>query len=422
MVLLAFGPPVLLLTQSVTADPVDVRHDTPLDAVADVAPDPLAQSRQLLFVNFDGAVITAGNDDARTNTSSLARSFSRLVGEFPAYGTGARRFSVLQAMELDWAPFNVHITQTRPASGNYTMVVVGPREFADTQGYAPIDCANTNPNNIAFVNSYDGDRVLDTNQTAGLLGHEAAHSFGLEHTEDGDQMMESFITGDPSFVDSCLPHELGYTQCSLQHAAHCESGSNEYQEAMTLFGPREADTVAPVVEIVAPANGSTFDENDSFQIEATAIDDVDIAEVRLENDGTYIAQAKLAPYAWNVENAPPGQYTFVAIAADRAGNETRSQAITVNIAPGDDSPGDDDEGSGETEDGTGDPGGSTAGGDDGTGTDVDTVGPDGPAGDDIGASGGCSCRSTGGYGTGAGFFSALALLSFRSRRRAPGLG
>ena len=65
-----------------------------------------------LYVNFDGAELTAGDvDDAPHNISSIAAQVDKLLGWFPAAGgTFSDRQAVLQAVRQDWHDFDLEIT------------------------------------------------------------------------------------------------------------------------------------------------------------------------------------------------------------------------------------------------------------------------------------------------------------------------
>ena len=395
--------------------------------------EPKAASQGRIFVNFGGAQLSSGWDDAQNDVTQI----NELAGNFAAYGEGAKRDAVMQAVRDDWAAYDVIITDSRPASGNYTMCMTGPTNpyGGGVLGIAPLDCDDSQtPNNIVYAFHSVNDS-FDASTTATTIGQEAAHSFGLEHVDEPGDIMNPYNSGgDPSFTDQCIGI-VGGVVCGSQHAAECGSQNqqNSHQELLTLFGASSPDAQNPVVSITSPSDGATFDVGASFEITVQASDDVGVEQVALFNNGEQIETDAAAPYGWTVNSAPAGTYEFYVEATDPSGNIATSNTVVVTV--GDAPAGSTDGGSASGGSATG---GSATGGDSGNPTSAgndDTGGGDG-AGDgafDEGGDGslppgygldgtdteGCACSQRGPADTALprGLLAAVLLLGVRRRGR-----
>jgi hypothetical protein len=97
------------------------------------------------------------------------------------------------------------------------------------------------------------------------------------------------------------------------------------------------DTVAPVVGITAPANGSSFIEGAAVTVEAVVSDDGGMAEARLLVNGLWTQTDGAAPYAFEVNGLAAGAHLITVVGVDLAGNQG-SNSVTVNIIPPDITP------------------------------------------------------------------------------------
>jgi thermitase len=92
------------------------------------------------------------------------------------------------------------------------------------------------------------------------------------------------------------------------------------------------DTQAPVSAIAAPLAGSTV--SGLVAVNVNASDNVGVARVELQVNGSVVAVDDTAPYAfsWNSAGVANGMSNLVAIAYDAAGNAGSSAAVAVNVA------------------------------------------------------------------------------------------
>lgn len=363
------------------------------------------QRTQVVYLNYDGATISGGANDARSNRSQVCQ------GTIAPFGDGQMRTASIQATRTDWAPYGAILVTTRPQAGNYTMAMIGPDPGCGNgaSGEAPVDCENFNPNDVVF-NYTSSSQAASPVQVANTTSHEIAHSLGLVHVVNGGDMMHpTAATSDRIFLDQCIGFsDAAY--CGAQHQRHCGSTTlqNSHREILELLGPAVSDTEPPFVRIVAPRDGATFSSPAAVEIVAEATDDLEVTTVSILLDGVdQNAAQDREPYEWPV-TLPAGVYTFEVVAADAAGNTTTSDPVTIEVEDG---PGGGDSsgsgsgsgsgsasGSGSGSSGGGDGDGEGDGDGDGSGDGDDPSGGDG----DPSGSGGGDGDESGDDGSGSG--------------------
>jgi len=366
--------------------------------------DGIPRASDTIFVNYDGATLTTGQDHAPSNTTQIGEC----AGTMEPYGVGAKRDASFQALVALYAAFDITFTDTRPASDSYAMIVATPTNpYGGTVGgISPVDCGDQNPNSVSFAFISEDDAMPASMQGTDMA-HELGHAFGLSHVNDGGDVMNPAIT--PSlmvFKDECIWIKGG-NYCMAEHQQHCGmSFQNDYQELMGVFGPAAPDAGPPNVEITSPNDGDTFDTGASFTVTAEASDDKGVVQVDLYEGGTLQSTDDAEPWAWDITDIPEGTYSFHAIAMDGAGNEATSNTVTIQVGASD--PDDDGGDDGGSDDGGNDDGGDDDGGDD---DDGGADGDDGGEGGDDGEEGdadegddalpasddaGCGCTSASG--------------------------
>jgi MYXO-CTERM domain-containing protein len=346
-------------------------------------------------------LVCVGGDSSVQDSSIIACQYN-FAGAYPAYGgTAAQRQSVMDAVEADWAPFNMIVTNTRPVGNNYTMCMTGPanQPFGNgVLGIAPLDCQNNNPNNIvfAFHSASQLGGGLGANTQATTISQEVAHAYGLEHVGATSDIMNPYSAGgNPSFTDTCIgiqDNGQGIV-CGSQHQQYCAAGQqNSYQELIGLFGTSDPDNTAPTVSVTYPSDGDSFATGDDFVISCAANDNQGVASVELWINGDNLGTRVASPYEWDVVDIPAGDYDIYCLANDEWDNSAMSAVVSISVA--DDGPmtGGTSEGT-TTGDSGGDEGGATS---DSGGDDVGDSGgglPPGFGQDD--SDSGCACTSEG---------------------------
>lgn len=338
----------------------------------------------IIFVNFDGETLTAGADSAQNNVTQIPG----LEGVFAPYGEGAKRDAVIQAVVADWNAYNIIVVDERPDEGEYVMNMTGPTNpfGGGVLGIAPVDCWNqTTHSNITFA-FHSVDDSFSPAVTATTIGQEVAHSFGLEHVDEPQDIMNpQNAGGDPSFIDECIVI-VGGANCADQHMQFCPDGAlaqNAHAELLAMFGAAVVDSEGPSVLITVPFDGMEYDSGTSYNVVAEVMDDSGIMSVQLLDNGAPVTTLIDEPWVFPIAAPRPGSHTYEVVAVDEHGNEGSSSPVTVTVI--------DEEG------------------EDGDGTDSDSAGQDG--GDK-----GCGCR--GGAGDlGGGSLGVLAVLMLGWRRR-----
>ncbi len=116
--------------------------------------------------------------------------------------------------------------------------------------------------------------------------------------------------------------------------------SDDIIDEFSVTGPATTpDTTPPTVSMTAPANGAKL--TDTVTVSANATDNVAVAAVQFQLDGTNLGGAVTGPgpvysISWDTSSAANGSHVLTAIASDAAGNKTTSGSISVtvhNVAP-----------------------------------------------------------------------------------------
>lgn len=167
------------------------------------APSPEAAGATI-FVDFDGASLSCANDYAPSSQSSLVCNVGNAVtvppfnGSIPAPKVSAEdaKVAIYDRLRTFYLPYDVTFTRTRPA-GDFTLIAVGGNMQllgfqSGVAGVSPLDCGNANPDNVVFTFSNDLSPDYGGVVSAAITAaHESGHSFGLQHTNDPNDIMYS---------------------------------------------------------------------------------------------------------------------------------------------------------------------------------------------------------------------------------------
>ncbi|MFO0635658.1 MAG: hypothetical protein U0168_22685 [Nannocystaceae bacterium] len=389
---------------------------------------PQALGDKVLFVNFDGAQMQfCGNNDPHDDCSTI---FQGTV--LPYSGDAAKRAAIVQIIRERVADFGISVTNLRPDAGDYDMGMVGDWQGENPAfaGVAPnIDCADATGGEVSFTLEASGT----ADGIAEIVLQEAAHTWGLEHVDDGTDLLYPTTSGvNKTFTDGCakIVSDTMLTEssglCNSVHTQFCDSGwQNSHAELLLVFGPSQPDTVAPTVSIVAPEDGASLAGD--FPLVVAIADDQ--SPVVVELTVTLTSEALPEPVvvtaaypgpdeiSFPLSDLPDGTYTIAVDGLDESDNAA-SDSITVSVgAPA----ADDGASSGVAESGSGGaatgPGGSSDGGgpDDSSGTAGDGTGSDqAPTSD----ASGCACAHGGNVAPPAPSWLLMLCLAARRRTRA----
>lgn len=198
------APVLALLANACGAQVVFGPNNQPDAAVGDAAPEdavvpivdaaaidavavPRCASRTV-FLNFEGQTLTQGLSDATLNQASW---MTIPQGTAPRYRAGAaNRAAQIQAIvdgvRNQLSQFPITVTTTRPATGNYVMIVYGGQRGNVGSNYTgavnTLDCGDARPNDVAWVSDAVSPPQLVINFTVGAIG------FGLGLTATNDPM------------------------------------------------------------------------------------------------------------------------------------------------------------------------------------------------------------------------------------------
>jgi len=211
----AFAPACDFVVEVETLDSLDgvelvyeEEGDMVIPRRADGEPLVMVQSgprAQVLYLALDGVTIQRGDWSQHNAQESVSFIPQQAVSQVPPFDHtpwGADRAAVIaglvDGLRQDFAGYQVTVTTARPASGPYTMVVMGGRAEdigrSGAAGIAPLDQGNWNQSDVAFTFTATlAAYGYDLRHVAWTAAHEIAHSLGLQHIEPGDAIMHPVV-------------------------------------------------------------------------------------------------------------------------------------------------------------------------------------------------------------------------------------
>ncbi|MBT8492222.1 MAG: hypothetical protein KJO07_04110 [Deltaproteobacteria bacterium] len=307
-------------------------------------PQPTAQYKRVLFLNFDGATIKFGSDNATQDSSRILRFDSRVIPpmvkeHLDENSAGNLTLQQIKDITVDnvryhMTPYNVEVVTERPSSGSYHMIVFSGVDDCETiagancAGIAPLDCYDNNPSNIVWVFA-GGLRISDLATTA---SHEAAHALGVFHTLDTLDIMY------PS-IRSQIPENFGAGE--VPDGSNCQGQTFQDSDGLLVetIGNSLPDNTPPNVEISQPAPGLVI--GPGSMIEARVNDNQNaIAKVDIYLNGELRRSLDRETRPW-VEflgpQTPTGPLTIRVVAEDTAGNVAET-SVDVEFDKGGNTP------------------------------------------------------------------------------------
>ncbi|MCB9559326.1 MAG: Ig-like domain-containing protein [Kofleriaceae bacterium] len=378
----------------------------------EAAPGVMEHAAPIIFyINKNGGTYSPGNDDARTNRSSIVSGPSTIA----PWNVSASGWSTVKSCIVSmFSRWNVTITDVDPGNvPHYEIVIAGrPQDIGMQSGVGGVSPFTSNcsviPNSIVytFATVY-GSAYQEICETA---AQEIAHSFGLDHENYcKDPMTYQTGCGSKTFQDYNAP-------CGEYSNRACYCNGNT-QNSVSMLNTRLGIVNAPPsISITQPSNGASVTQG--FAIAATASDsNGSVARVELWIDGAQVASDTTAPYTFTAPTLSAGSHTVEARAVDN-GDAMTATSITVSLqgTPTPPDAGVPDAGTSPTPDanpGTGplDPDAGVQ--DPGAGGDDDPGNGNGNGGTDGYVAGGCAAQ---GGGAGATLIG-LALIGLLRRRR-----
>ena len=322
-----------LLLASIWTPPLPVAPPTDhVRGAADGVPE-------ILYVNFDGAVLQSGcGNDAHYDCSTLADLFDGYVG--PYQDNEQARMSILDATRKAVADFGIRVVTRRPPDDvDYTMVIYGDLGAQSFAGIAPyIDCEDLHPGDTSFTQAFTGSNTGST-----VILQEAAHTWGLEHVDSELDILNPFKAAGLSqdFIDDCFRivanTDLQPTPgaCNQIHTLFCPEGfQNSYREMLHLFGPHIPDVNPPEFEITEPEDGAVFVAPVDFSLRGSLDDELhpQFYTVQIYFGEELLGEQQNTKVDLRITNPEPGDYDLRVVVLDEAGNAAED-SITFTILP-----------------------------------------------------------------------------------------
>jgi hypothetical protein len=203
---------------------------------------------RVVYLNREGALLTAGVDDASKNQSSLVRSAKHASVAFaPFEGSHAQWTGVVECVRDRFKPFAIDIVDQRPVEPGYMMAMFGgtAKQFDAAQAIAGEDHEHSVRTGLSPFNgeTIPGAVVLIFAKTLGnaprsvceTAGMEIGHAYGLDHEMDCHDLMTYLpLCGPRRFVDKAVA-------CGEQNPRECRRGGalqNSHAHLLQILGPR----------------------------------------------------------------------------------------------------------------------------------------------------------------------------------------
>ena len=290
----------------------------------------------ILYMNRSGGTFTPGNEDARSNRSSIIEQTSSVDPWNPGDATWN---TVMTCVRAQFAPFDIDVTDVDPGTAPHVESVVAgsPGDIGlpnNVGGVSPftVNCSIiSNPIVFTFAAALPNDPQL----VCEIVAQEVSHSFGLDHEFLCEDPM-TYLTdcGAKTFQNvSSACGEYDARPCRIEGQFDCGTETqNSYAMLAARVGLREGGVVPPALSILQPLDGATV--GPGFMVMADASDDGGVVEVEMRIDGTPVATSSTAPF----EFAAPldlelGPHVIELVATD--GTSETTQSIAVQLSGGD---------------------------------------------------------------------------------------
>lgn len=217
-----------------------------------LAGEPRGPSR-VIYLARAPVALTPGDDDAPAGVSSVLAAKANAPVTMPGWkGHNKGWNQLVGCVRALFAPFNVEVTDQKPAGDDYVLVAVGGRpgdigeKHKRVGGLAPFS-GDVIPKAVVFAFSTQlGNQVTPVCETIGM---EVAHAYGLDHGYDCKDVMTYLKPCGPKrFIDKDIP-------CGEGRKRPCSGGAatqNSYQRLMQVLGPRPVTTSASQVPASEP--------------------------------------------------------------------------------------------------------------------------------------------------------------------------
>lgn len=309
---------------------------------------------KVIYLNKTGVTLQPGNNDSRTNRSTLASQPTTI----PAWTVSPTIWTAtVQCMKDLFAPFDVQVTETDPGTTTPHIEAVfggSPGQLGMPNGVAGVSPFTTDcsiiENSIVFT--FTNVIPADARLACEIMAQEVAHSYGLDHELlASDPMTYLDYTGNRTFKNQTASCGEDTTRPCGINGSTCRANQNSVQLLTDRLGAKSNDATAPTGSITSPAIGATVPPG--FNLYVNAADNIAVASAKLYVDGTQSdMQTGAGPFTFATSSTlAEGSHRFKVDVADTAGNVVTTQELTVTLKKGATQPpppGDDNSGGGDT--------------------------------------------------------------------------
>ncbi|MBA2544624.1 MAG: Ig-like domain-containing protein [Deltaproteobacteria bacterium] len=294
----------------------------------------IAASRTI-YLNRTGVTLSPGNNDSRTNRSTIASQQTTI----PAWNTDAATWNATVACVRDlFSPFGVTVVETDPGAVPHIEAVFGG---SPTQLGLPTNVAGVSPftqdcsvieNSIVFT--FTNVIPNDARLACEIQAQEIAHSFGLDHELlASDPMTYLEYNANRSFKNQAASCGEDVTRPCGINGSTCRANQNSVALLTERLGAagNPGDTTSPTLGITSPQDGATVPPG--FDIQFTATDNINIAMATLFIDDQAAGSLLMAPFKFTTSaTLPEGEHSFRIEVTD--GTNVKTQSMTLTIRKG----------------------------------------------------------------------------------------
>jgi hypothetical protein len=315
-------------------------YDAPASKSA-AAPAPQAGGG-VLFLDFGGELMQQSTtDDATRNHSVIATvqipPFNGAV-DAPKVSQQQAEDAVTDRVRSYYADFNLAVVTTRPSAGGYTLAAIGGHASlvgapAGVAGLSLVDCGNTNLSNVVYDFSDDLSPDYGGVVAAAIAAaHEAGHSFGLEHSDNPQDVMYEVMNPQLSIQGEFLlgfhaGNFSGFNGGSSEPTTEVCGYANPIDNHAVLLaalGPSaRTDTTAPTLTWSFPPMPPSLPQvTPTFPVSFQASDNVSVKRLEVYKNLELIAVLYAPPYTTTVTAASGETFDLTVEAMDDAANRT----------------------------------------------------------------------------------------------------
>ncbi len=247
----------------------------------------IAQSR-VVYLNKAGITLLPGENDARTNRSTIATTQTAIPAWNPTASTWAATVSCMREL---FSPFDVTITESDPGNVPHIEAVFGgsPQLLGMEAGVAGVSPFTQNcaviENSIVFT--FTNVIPQDARLACEIMAQEVAHSYGLDHVLlASDPMTYLDYAGNRTFKNQTASCGEDVARPCGIGGSTCRANQNSVALLTERLGAKTADTIPPSGAISSPAPNAQVPPG--FNVYVSANDNLMVRSGKLYVDGVLV--------------------------------------------------------------------------------------------------------------------------------------